>query len=319
MNFVCLLADIFIMERHNIKSSYDGLNIGFAVTRPKTTPTAVLQMVHGMCGCKERFEPLMEYLAENGVACITSDLRGHGESVKSLDDLGYMYKGGYKALLSDLRQVSQWGHDEFPGLPYYILGHSMGSLAARIYVKEDDSRLSGCILCGSLSWNPWSILGKWLMRAGCSLGLGHKRPEFLQKITSDRYNKRFADEGPQAWTCSDPKVRKSFRDNPLCNFRFTINGGYSLMSMMVETYKTDSWHVSNPMMPVMFLAGSDDPCIITEQKFHKAAYAMHKAGYRNVTSVLYPHMRHEILNEIDKKTVWKDILEFIEAENFGND
>ena len=91
------------------------------------------------------------------------------------------------------------------------------------------------------------------------------------------------------------------------------------MSMMVETYKTDFWHVSNPMMPVMFLAGSDDPCIISEQKFHKAAYAMHKAGYRNVTSVLYPHMRHEILNEIDKKTVWRDILEFIEAENFGND
>ena len=78
------------MERHKIKSAYDGLDIGFAVTRPKTEPKAVLQLVHGMCGCKERFEPIMEYLSANGVACITSDLRGHGESIKSLDDLGYI-------------------------------------------------------------------------------------------------------------------------------------------------------------------------------------------------------------------------------------
>lgn len=307
------------MERYSIRSAYDGLNIGFAVARPQTAPKAVLQLVHGMCGCKERFEPVMEYLAANGVACITSDLRGHGESIKSPDDLGYLYKGGYKALISDLRQVSEWGRAEFPGLPYFVLGHSMGSLAVRIYVKENDTQLAGCILCGSPSWNPWAAIGKWLLGTGCLIGLGRIRPKILQKITADRYNSRFAADGPHAWTCSDPEVRKSFRANPLCNFRFTINGGYNLMSMMCETYNSEPWCISNPTMPVMFLAGSDDPCIISEQKFHNAAYAMHKAGYRNVTSILYPHMRHEILNEIDKKTVWKDILEFIEAENFGND
>ena len=75
------------MERYSIRSAYDGLNIGFAVARPQTAPKAVLQLVHGMCGCKERFEPIMEYLAANGVACITSDLRGHGESIKSPDEV----------------------------------------------------------------------------------------------------------------------------------------------------------------------------------------------------------------------------------------
>lgn len=307
------------MERYKITSTYDGLNISFSVARPKTTPKAVLQLIHGMCGCKERFEPVMEYMAARGVACIASDLRGHGESVKSPEDLGYMYKGGYKALVSDLRQVCQWGHSEFPDLPYFLLGHSMGSLAARILVKQDDSNLAGFIVCGSPSWNPLSIIGKWFTGAVCALGFAHSRPEFLHNMTSDRYNKKFASEGPQSWTCSDPEVRKRFRDNPLCNFRFTMNGVYNLLSMMEETYSTDSWSVSNPKMPVMFLAGSDDPCIINEQKFHKSAYAMHKIGYRNVTSVLYPEMRHEILNEIDKKTVWKDILDFIKAENFGKD
>ena len=306
------------MERHHIASAYDGLIISFMVERPQVAPKAVLQLVHGMCGCKERFEPLMKYLADNGIVCIASDVRGHGASIKTHDDLGYMYKGGYKALISDLRQVSEWGHSEFPKLPYFLLGHSMGSLAVRIYIRQDDSNISGVIVCGSPSWNPLSVVAKWLTGVGCAFGLGHNRPRFLQNITSDRLNSRFAAEGPLSWTCSDPDVRKRNRENPLCNFRFTMNGTYNLMAMMEATYNSDSWHISNPQLRVIFMSGSDDPCMISEQKFHRSAYQMLKAGYQNVSSVLYPNMRHEVLNEVDKMVVWKDILAFIEEENFGN-
>ena len=69
------------MERHRITSAYDGLDIGFAVARPKTAPKAVLQLVHGMCGCKERFEPVMEYMAANGAVCVVA----HEEALKACD------------------------------------------------------------------------------------------------------------------------------------------------------------------------------------------------------------------------------------------
>lgn len=299
------------MEKIIMKSRYDDLKISVAIYRPKEKPKAVLQLVHGMCGCKERFEPVMNYLSDNGIACIASDHRGHGESIRSMDDLGYFYSGGYKALVDDLRLVTRWGLEEFPGIPYYLLGHSMGSLAARIYTKEDDSDLSGLIICGSPSWNPMSVLGRFFTGLLCMTGFGHSRPGFLQNMTSDSYNRRFISEGPQAWTCSDPEVRKSFRENPLCNFRFTMNGANNLMKMMGETYDTKHWKISHPMMPILFLSGSDDPCMISEQKFHKAAWAMVKAGYRNVSSTLYPGMRHEVLNEIDKQDVWDEILHFI--------
>ena len=82
------------MERFRLKSGYDDLNIAVGVCRPKTTPRAVIQFVHGMCGCKERFEPVMDYFSENGIACIASDHRGHGESIKDMNDLGYFYSGG---------------------------------------------------------------------------------------------------------------------------------------------------------------------------------------------------------------------------------
>lgn len=307
------------MERYNLTSKCDGLNISMIVTKPQNETKAVLQLIHGMCGIKERYEPIMEYLAAHGIACIASDLRGHGESVRSSRDLGYMYKGGYKALVSDLRQVSDWGHLQFPELPYFILGHSMGSLAARIYIKENDSGLNGAIICGSPSWVPMAVFGKWISALFCAMGFGHARAELAHNMTSTKYNRRFASEGQLAWICSDPEVRRKFRENPLCNFRFTFNGIYNLLAMLVETYNSDSWRVTNASMPVIFLAGSDDPCIISEQDFHRAAYKILKAGYHNVSSAIYPNMRHEILNEIGKETVWNDIISFIEAENFGND
>jgi alpha-beta hydrolase superfamily lysophospholipase len=299
------------MDTFYIKSKYDDLNIAVCVVRPEGRPTAVLQFAHGMCGHKERFEPVMEYLAERGIVCIASDHRGHGGSVKDTRDFGYFYSGGYKALVQDMRDVVEWGLNEFPGLPYYLLGHSMGSLAARVLVKQDDSGLSGLIICGSPSWNPLSIFGRALTGMFCITGLGRLRPKLLQKITSGSYNRKFSSEGSEAWTCSDPEVRKIFTENPLCNFRFTMNGVNNLLKMMGETYDTRGWKVTHPDMPVRFISGVEDPCMISEKKFHQAVWAMHKAGYENVSSSLYDNMRHEVLNEINKVEVWNEILDFM--------
>ena len=299
------------MEKYYIRSKYDDLNIAVCLVRPEGRPKAVLQLAHGMCGYKERFEPFMNFLADKGVACIASDHRGHGESVKSTDDYGYFYTGGYMALVDDMRSVCSWGLKEFPGIPYYLLGHSMGSLAARVFAKQDDSELSGLIICGSPSWNPLSRLGRFFTGILCMAGLDHRRPELLQKLTSNSYNRRFSSEGPEAWTCSDPEVRKIFSENPLCRFRFTMNGVNNLLKMMGETYDIQGWKVAHPDMPIRFISGEDDPCMISEKKFHRAVWVMHKVGYENVSSSLYPDMRHEVLNEMDKEYVWNEILDFI--------
>lgn len=299
------------METIRLKSSKDNLEIAVNIKRPKGRPIAVLQLVHGMCGCKERFAELMQFMADNGIVCIAADNRGHGESIKDIKDLGYFYSGGYKALVDDLRMVTEWGQNEFPATPYYLLGHSMGSLAARIYIKQDDSKLSGLILCGSPSWNPLSVIGRILTGLMCQVGLGRTRPEFLQNITSDTYNRKFKEEGQQAWTCSDPMVRKAFLDNPLCNFKFTMNGANNLMKMLGQTYSLKGWKSSQPDMEILFLSGADDPCMISRKKFRKSVHSMVKVGYKNITSIIYPGMRHEVLNERDKMEVWKDILLFI--------
>ena len=98
---VCMVSEM------SLRSRVDDLPISIVVVRPDQEPRAVLQLAHGVCGCKERFMPLMQFMADNGVVCVAGDHRGHGDSVRDASDLGYMYEGGYMALVDDMRMGSQ--------------------------------------------------------------------------------------------------------------------------------------------------------------------------------------------------------------------
>lgn len=300
-------------ETFILRSGYDSLDISVMMVRPESEPLAVLQIAHGMRGCKERFIPFMTYMADHGIACIANDHRGHGMSVKKADDRGYMYAGGYVALVEDLRMVTDWAHNRFSGVPVFILGHSMGSLAVRTYMKHYDALVDGAIICGSPSYNPATPAALVLLHFLSMFKEGRMRQELLQNLTSRAYSRKFSDEGMYAWLCSDPKVWKKFESDPSCTYDFTANAMYALMSMMKETYSDDDWNVTNPSLPIYFISGEDDPCMRGEKSFHKAAQHMANLGYHEVTSAIYPKMRHEVLNEIGKEMVWDDILEHIKA------
>lgn len=300
-------------ETFLLRSGYDGVDISIMMVRPDSKPVAVLQLAHGMRGCKERFLPFMEYMAAHGVVCVANDHRGHGGSVKKTEDRGYMYSGGNLALVEDMKMITDWAHAEFPGLPVFLLGHSMGSLAVRNYMKRYDADISGVIICGCPSDSPLVSPVLLISRLLCLFNDGRMKTGLFQEIVSWAYNRRFASEGRNAWICSDPAVRKDFAENPVCNFVFTANAMHSLLSMMKETYSRKGWRVVNADLPVYFISGADDPSMRGEAAFHASARYLADCGYHDVTSALYTGMRHEVLNEIGKEMVWEDVLSHINS------
>ena len=123
------------------------------------------------------------------------------------------------------------------------------------------------------------------------------------------YNKPFEAEGwPAAWVCSDPDTLKAYHADPLCQYVFTASGFYGLLGLMQDCYDPKGWKVARPELPVHFISGAEDPCRVSDQALEKAAELMRGVGYRRVDVRLYPGMRHEILNETDRLTVWNDIL-----------
>lgn len=301
-----------VMHRHiYIKSPADGLGLNTTVISVNDSPKGVLLFIHGLCGKTERMLPTMEHFSDKGYACVGFDMRGHGNSVRQEEDRGYTYKGGRNAMVMDIQGVIGWINSNFPRTPIFIIAHSMGSLAARAYLKGDDTHIKGLIICGSPSYNPMSPFAWFIMQVYNEASGGRTRPERLQKLVSDIYNKEFEDEGHQAWMCSDPEERKRFLEDPECNYTCTTDCMLTLLSLMKDTYSKKGWHMANPSLPILFISGEEDACMISMKDFHKSAGFLNKVGYTDVHSIIYTDMRHEVLHEIGKENVWNEIEKFI--------
>lgn len=298
------------MQTLKITSSADSLELAVAFIEPSSEPCGIVQFVHGMCEHKERYYPFMNYLADRGFICVINDLRGHGESVKCRKDLGFMYKGGWEALVEDIEVVRGWAAGKWPGLEYTLFGHSMGSLAVRCYVKRYDRFIDRLFVCGSPSANPAAGAGKLLADAFSFFKGDHCRPALLQKLSFGAYNKPFADEGyASAWVCSDRSILEEYHHDPLCQYVFTANGFSNLLGMMKDCYSDKGWAMSNPDMPVYFISGEKDPCRGTDEQHQKSVSLMRKVGYRNVGSRIFSGMRHEILNETEREIVYSFVAD----------
>ncbi len=295
-------------EEITIRSNCDGLDLGVSIRIPEH-PTGILQLVHGMAEHRERYHDFMDYCAEHGLVVIIHDHRGHGASVKSKEDFGYFGKDGVENIVQDVHQLTEYVRGRFPRLPLTLFGHSMGSLVVRCYIQEYDRDIDGLIVCGSPSYQVGARVGILIAKL-MQVFKGEKhRSNFVNNVAFASNMKKFKHEGnPNAWVVSDPAVLAAYDADERDGFIFTLNGFETLFKLMQRAYSKKGWAMQNPNLPVLFIAGEDDPCIIDEKHLQKAVEFLRQRGYHHVSSKLYPHMRHEILNEIGKAEVWRDVV-----------
>ena len=299
-----LNADV---KEFEFTSQFDELVVHAVIAIPSTSVNGVVQIIHGMNEHKERYFPFMDYLAQEGFISVIHDNRGHGRSIAAPEDLGFMYRNGGMGFVSDIAQVTRFIRETYPTLPLFMIGHSMGSLGARCFLKEHDSEIDGLVLLGSPSYSRFSGFVRSIDSA-LSKKLGSRmRSEKINSIAEDMLGKRFDSSVPHSWICSDEAVVEQFNADPLCNFMFTLNGYEGLLYLLRETYSGRGWQMRNPSLPIRFISGRDDPCMLSEKKFFKAVGVLEKAGYESISHRLFDGMRHEVLNEKNNSIVYKDI------------
>lgn len=303
-----------VSEEFTLISQHDQLELGVSLRLPEGKPKGILQLVHGMAEHRERYHDFMDFCAQQGYVVIIHDHRGHGISVKTTDDLGYFYQNGLEGVIQDVYQVTQYIKARFPDLPLTLFGHSMGSLIVRCYMQEFDQDVNGLIVCGSPSKRFGAGLGKIVVKFLKLFRGGHYRSRFVNRLAFGSYNRKFPRETqPNAWIVSDPEVVAAYNADERDGFIFTLNGFEVLFSLLQRAYRKTGWQMRNPTAPIFFIAGADDPCIISQKDFVRAVDFMRARGYETVQSKLYPDMRHEILNEKGKLTVWEDIIAWLES------
>lgn len=297
----------------SLESRQDGLQLSMMMVQPDGEIRALVQLAHGMSEHKERYLPFMQYLARRGYLCVMNDHRGHGASVRSQEDLGYFYENGDTAIVEDLHQITLWMRAQWPGLPLFLFGHSMGSMAVRAYCENYDRDIDALVVSGSPGENAAAGAGLALIRLLVLLRGERYRSALLQKMTIGAFASRFPDpEHPCAWISANMENVIAYESDPLCSFRFTLNGNRALLRLMRRCYGLSPKR-GKPDLPVHFYSGADDPCAPNAKGFWGAVEKMRRAGYRNVQGTLFPGLRHEILNESNAEEIferiWKEAFE----------
>lgn len=299
-----------------LQSKYDNLALSCAeytaegVTQ--TTAKGVVQIVHGMCEYKERYEGFIDYLTQNGYIVFAHDHRGHGGSVTANENLGYFGDKKGEAIVDDAALVTDEIRRLYPGLSVTLFGHSMGSLVVRAYIQKYEEKIDKLIVCGSPSKN--SLAGFGLMLNGViSAFRGKKyRSRLMANASTGGGDDKFPGEGKNAWLTRDKTVVEKYNADEKCNFVFSCNGFSNLLHLVKNVYKKKKYSAKHSDLPIFFMAGADDPVIVSEKKWLAAQQFLRDVGYENVTGKSYPKMRHEILNELGKEEVYADALAFIE-------
>jgi alpha-beta hydrolase superfamily lysophospholipase len=296
-------------ETFVVQSQFDDLKLHGVIIRPEK-PKAIIQILHGMCEYKERYEDFMRFFAERGYLVVCHDHRGHGDSVLREEDRGYLYDFSGQAIVEDAALVTRYVKETYPNLPVYLFGHSMGSMIARCYIQKHDTLVDKVVICGSPSKNPFVDVAILLTKT-IRLFRGERyKSKMLAYLSTGKGNERFKEEGPSNWLSRNRENIEKFITNPKGKVHFSVNGYENLFKLMRDTYRKKGYRVQNPDLPIFFVSGSDDAVLVTEEKWRNSVEDMKRVGYQDVSCKLYPKLRHEIFSDIGGEEVMEDLLEF---------
>ncbi|WP_262250205.1 alpha/beta fold hydrolase [Parapedobacter soli] len=282
---------------------------------PKTAIKAAVLILHGMQEHSGRYENFANYLKTNDYAVLTYDHIGHGRTAKTKAALGFFRAddpGG--CLVEDAERMLRFMAQRFAGESLILMGHSMGSFVARLLLKRVPQYVAGAILMGTGGPNPLAALIRPVL-AIANLIAPQRRSEQLNELFLRINNRKFRHENPNDgtnWLSADLANRRAFLQDELCGVNFSNNAFFGLISINVEATKSN-WAESLPKnMPLLFVSGANDPIGDFGKGVVKTVNALRKRGFERVELKLYPGMRHEILNEGDRKLVFEDIVAWLE-------
>lgn len=279
---------------------------------PKGAPRGVVQLVHGVAEYATRYNAFARFLTEKGYVVVAEDHMGHGHSTGTGAQLHFV--GGWEAVAEDVHTLLCRTQAEFPELPYFIFGHSMGSFLTRtVLCRWPEARLNGAVICGT-GWQPTAVLCAG--RAVCALErlrLGEKgHSKLLHSLMFGAYNKKFPDaRTPNDWVCSDASVVDRYTADPLCGGKETVTLAREMLRGIGFIQKNANLRAMNRELPILFVAGKSDPVGNMGKGVEKTRDRFVKAGMKRVECKLYDG-RHEILNEPNRAEVYEDVVNFLE-------
>ncbi len=292
----------------------DGAEVDVLVWRPSGEPRGLVQIAHGMAEYAARYDELGRRLAEEGWLVVANDHRGHGPRAAALRQLGQFPDRGYHQLLDDMSSAHDHFAADLPGLPWVLIGHSMGSFLARTMAAQRGREMAALVVLGTGGpLGPAGSVGT-LVADAQTLMLGEDHPSrLMNRLAFAPFNAAFMPARTEFdWISRDTRVVDDYVADPLCG-KVCSTGFYrELLRLMRAANSVDVMRATPPGLPVGLFSGGKDPVGGAGRGVRQVAHRLRANGVRSVDLVLYPGARHEILNEVNRRQVSADILDWID-------
>ncbi|NLA87252.1 MAG: alpha/beta hydrolase [Clostridiales bacterium] len=272
---------------------------------------AVLQLSHGIMEHIGRFDTFARFIANNGFAVVGNSILGHGKSASDEPDIGFIAeKDGWNLAVRDMRLLWENTSSQYPGQPYFLLGHSMSSFLARTFLIRYQSILTGCILSGT-GQQASALLNAGLIAAGTErllFGPRHKSAH-LNHLCFGVYNRRIpCCRTPSDWLTRDHGVVERYMADAVCGFVPSVGLFADMLGGLKYVGRKKNIAKMRKDLPVLLISGAEDPVGDYGIGVKKVYKLFRDAGMSDVTLKLYEGARHEVLNETNKEDVWQDVL-----------
>ncbi|HHT24686.1 MAG TPA: alpha/beta hydrolase [Clostridiaceae bacterium] len=310
------MANNFTKEKFTFLSKFNDKTIHAVIYRPEKEAKGFVQIIHGFAEHIGRYDKFMTLLAEQGFVAFGDDHLGHGLTAENKSELSDV--GSYSALdpmLADQKEINQIVRKQYDSrLPCIILGHSMGSLMLRGLLIRYPDICDKAIIMGTGD-NPPILLKvfSWILTLFKTFKPGNYRSPFINFLGVGKYNSSFKPKKTNNdWLSENPENLSHYAKDPYCGNPGTLHTYYFLLKLMTLIRKPNELAKMRKDLPVLFVSGKQDAFGGFGKGVNKIIQLFKKAGMKNVNSILYPEMRHEILKGKDHQQVIHDIFDFIE-------
>lgn len=300
----------FLKFSGTYRSSNHKNRIHYYIFEPETDLRAIIQFTHGWKDYIERNDELIKYFTDHGVMICGCDFIGHGRSSEEEKRGHFDERNGWSYLVKDVKKLTSYMKKEYPDIPFFLYGHGMGSLVARLCCLHE-TQFDGIILSGTSSKQKFcrrSVFITSILRR--IKGLNH-RSCFLEKLVYKRLNRKFKGEKDElSWFSEDKTIRDKYSSDVRCQFTFTISA-YENIFKMLSLVSTRQWYRSVPEeLPIMLISGKDDPIGDFGKGIQEIQENFLKINH-HVEIRLYDGVRHELQGDEKRNQIFADVLNWM--------
>ncbi|NIB41670.1 alpha/beta hydrolase [Pseudomaricurvus alkylphenolicus] len=262
----------------------DSFNCHYRQWLPDNCPNALMLIVHGMGEHCARYQHVAKYFVERGFGVYALDHKGHGKSEGRPGHIDRFsnYSAGVNSLLQKIKA-------EYPELPRFLVGHSMGGLISADFLLQQQDEFVGCVLSGpamkAVDEPPaWLLaINRLISRIFPTLG--------MMQLDANGVSR-------------DPAVVQAYLDDPLVyKGKMSSRLVHELLSTMTSLMN----QAAKIRLPVLVLHGESDTLTSVDgsRQFHQSISSTDK------DLRIYPGLYHEIFNEPEQEQVLNDMATWL--------